>query len=156
MQEDVTAVKAAVQANTQQISAAATAQAQGFEEFQRAFAQLQTGQGTPVANPKSPRECCSNARLYQLRGDTDNAIRANQCHFGYGLEFVDAYDEYIALLNATQGIARTRQLIDHMQRAPPDSLVLQLEATRLLDTPEERVGHLIALAARAAIRPSVP
>ena len=149
LQTDVTEIKTTVQASETQIIVSATAQAQGFADLQKAFAQLQAGQGTLVANPSTPQDCYSNARLYGLRGDTANALKAYECYFGFNLEFVDPYYEYTALLNATQGIAQTRKTIDDMQRARPDSATLELIATRLLDAPADRIQRLTALAARS-------
>jgi len=102
-----------------------------------------------VANPSTPQDCYSNARLYELRGDTANALNAYECYFRFNLEFVDPYYEYTALLNATQGIAQTRKTIDDMQRARPDSATLALIAARLLDAPADRIQRLTALAARS-------
>ena len=149
LQTDVTEIKTTVQASETQIIVSATAQAQGFADLQKAFAQLQAGQGTLVANPSTPQDCYSNARLYELRGDTANALKAYECYFGFNLEFVDPYYEYTALLNATQGIAQTRKTIDDMQRARPESATLELIATRLLDAPADRIQRLTALAARS-------
>ena len=148
LQEDVTEIKTTVEASATQIVAIATAQAQGFVELQRAFAELQAGQGTLVANPTTPQECYSNARLYQLRGDTANAIKAYECYLGFDLEFVDPFYEYTALLNATQGIARRARRLT-ICAARPDSATLELIATRLVDAPAERLQRLIALAARS-------
>ncbi|MGV0977145.1 MAG: hypothetical protein ACOYBO_14550 [Azonexus sp.] len=149
LQKDVTEIKATVLASETQIVVSATAQAQGFAELQREFAALQAGQGTLVANAATPQECYSNARLYQLRGDTTNALKAYECYFGFNLEFVDPFYEYTAVLNATQGIAQTRKTIDDLQRARPDSATLELIATRLLDSPAERIQRLTALAERS-------
>jgi hypothetical protein len=149
LQGDVTEIKTTVQASATTIVISGTAQAQGFADLQRAFAQLQAGQGTLVTNPTSPQECYSNARLYQLRGDTANAIKAFECYFSFNLEFVDPYLEYTALLNATEGIAQTRQTIEDMRSNRPDSATLELVAVRLLDDPAERLQRLTALAARS-------
>ena len=149
IQKDVTEIKTTVEASAKQIVVSATEQAQGFAELQKAFAQLQAGQGTLVTNPATPQECYSNARLYQLRGDTANALKAYECYFRFNLEFVDPFYDYTAMLNATQGIAQTRKTIDDMKRARPDSATLELIATRLLDAPAERIQRLNALAARS-------
>ena len=149
LQVDVTQIKTVVEASATTVVLSGTAQAQGFAELQREFAQLQAGQGTLIANPHTPQECYSNARLYQLRGDTANAIKAYQCYFSFNLEFVDPFFEYTSLLNATEGIAQTRQAIDDMRHSRPGSDTLELIATRLLDSPDERIQRLTALAARS-------
>jgi len=149
LQADVTEIKTTVDTSAKQIALSATAQAHGFAELQRAFAELQAGQGTLVANPATPQECYSNARFYQLRGDTSNALKAYECYFRFNLEFVDPFFEYTAMLNATQGIAQARKIIGDMQRAHPDNVTLELIAARLLDSPAERLQRLTALAARS-------
>lgn len=131
--------------NVEQI---ATAQAQGFDDIQDAFATLLANQ-TLVENPETPQEWYSNARLYQQRGDTTNAIAAYEGYFQYELEFVDPYYEYSNLLRATEGVARTRQIINDQLNERPDSETLDLMAALLLDTNEETVERLELLAQRA-------
>lgn len=149
LQEDVTEIKETTGETATQVAAAATAQAQGFADIQAAFAALQLGEGTLVENPATPQEWYSNARLYQLRGDTANAIKSYEGYFQFNLEFVDPLLEYSALLKATEGIARTRQMMTDMLNAHPDNRSLDLAVARLLDTPQERLERLTALAARA-------
>jgi len=149
IQRDVSAIKTTTQSTQQQVVAVATAQAQGFAEMQRSFAALQSGQGNLVANPQTPQEWYSNARLYQLRGDTTNALKAYEGYFKFALEYVDPYIEYVAMLKATEGIARARQTIATMASARRDSATLDLVAVRLLDDPQERLTRLLALTNRA-------
>ena len=149
LQEDVTAIKETTSETAEQVAAMATAQAQGFADIQESFAALQMGQGTIVENPTTPQEWYSNARLYQLRGDTANAIRSYEGYFQFNLEYVDPLVEYSALLKATDGIARARQTLTDMLNAHPDNLSLDLAVTRLLDTPQERLERFTALSARA-------
>jgi hypothetical protein len=148
LQEDVGEIKETTGETATQVALSATAQAQGFADIQAAFAALQSGQGTLVSNPTSPQEWYSNARLYELRGDTANAIKSYEGYFNYDLEYVDPFLRYTALLKATEGIARTRQIINDRLNARPDSLTLDLIAAQLLDTREERLARLEALAAR--------
>lgn len=150
LQEDVTIIKETTGETATQVAAAATAQAEGFADIQAAFAALQLGEGTLVADPTTPQEWYSNARLYQLRGDTANAIKAYEGYFQFNLEYVDPLIEYTALLKATEGIARTRQMMTEMLNAHPDNLSLDLTVARLLDTPQERLERLTSLSARAA------
>jgi hypothetical protein len=149
LQEDVTEIKETTGETATQVVVVATAQAQGFADIQSAFAALQMGEGTIVENPSTPQEWYSNARLYQLRGDTANAITSYEGYFQFNLEFVDPLQEYTALLKATEGIARTRQMIGDMLNAAPDNLSLELTLATLLDTPEERTDRLTLLAQRA-------
>ena len=147
---------ATVQADTQDlveetaddVDAIATAQAQGFADIQAAFASLQSSQ-TIVENPTTPQEWYSNARIYQLKGDTANAITAYEGYFSFALDYVDPYQEYANLLNGTQGIARTRQALNDLWAAHPDSLVLDMMTALQLDTVDEQVGRLEMLAQRA-------
>lgn len=150
--ETIATVQSDVQETTgetaAQVNAIATAQAQGFADIQQAFAALQSNQSI-VEDPQTPQEWYSNARLYQLRGDTANAITAYEGYFSFGLEYVDPYLEYTRLLQATEGIARTRQAISDMLDQQPDSRTLDMVLATLLDTPEERTARLEALAQRA-------
>lgn len=126
----------------------ATAQAQGFADLQAAFADLQS-QNTLVADPQTPQEWYSNARLYQLRGDTVNAIAAYEGYFTFGLDYVDPYLEYVALLKATEGIARTRDIIAAQLAANPASFTLDLVSASLLDDNDQRIARLEGLTSRA-------
>lgn len=155
LQKDVTAIKetttqtatrVAEQSNTQIVQA--TAQAQGFEDIQKKFAELQAGQAALVANPQTPQEWYSNARLYQLKGDTANAIQAYEGYFKFNLDFVDPYLDYSALLKATDGITRARQKIDDLYNANKSSPTLDLVSATLMDAPDDRVARLRALTLR--------
>jgi len=149
LQEDVGEIKETTGETATQVALSATAQAQGFADIQSAFAALQSGQGTLVSAPTTPQEWYSNARLYELRGDTANAIKSYEGYLAFNLEYVDPLLRYVALLKATEGIARTRQIIGDGLNARPDSLALDLIAAQLLDTREERLTRLETLAARA-------
>lgn len=142
----VTATRVAEQGNTQVV--AATAQAQGFADIQAKFAELQAGSGTISPNPQTPQEWYSNARLYQLKGDTANAVKAYEGYFKFNLDFVDPYLDYIAILKATEGIARTRQIVDTMYAANKASPTLDLISTTLLDVQADRQTRLGALTLR--------
>ncbi|HTP07424.1 MAG TPA: hypothetical protein VMP08_04190 [Anaerolineae bacterium] len=169
MQQDVTNIKETTQANTAVIAAAATqqaqsatqinalataqaaaaaAQAQDFKDIQAAFQSL-SSQGAIVPDPKTPQEWYANARLYQLKGDTANAIKSYEGYFTFGLEYVDPYLEYTALIRATDGAAHARQLIDDMRQTNPNSPALDLISAQLLDAPVDRLQRLTALTTRA-------
>ena len=149
LQQDVSVVKQTTQVTQEDVVAVATAQARGFDEVQRSFAALQVGQGNLVSQPGTPSEWYSNARLYQLRGDTANALTAYEGYFKFKLDYLDPYAEYVALLTSTAGIARAREAIAALQVAQPDSLPLQLIAIRLIDTAPDRLARLIELTNRA-------
>ena len=131
------------------VAVAATAQAQGFADIQKKFAELQAGEGTLIANPQTPQEWYSNARLYQLRGDTANAIKAYEGYFQFNLDFVDPYYEYSDLLKASEGIVRAREKMDTYYNANKNSATLDLVAARLLDDAAARLARYTGIAARA-------
>jgi hypothetical protein len=147
LQHDVTEIKNTTRVTATQVAVVATTQAQGFADIQAAFAQLQTG--TVIANPQTPQEWYSNARLYQLRGDTANAIKSYEGYFKFNLDYVDPYLEYTDLLKATAGIAQTSQKLNDLFNARRDSVTLDLVSARLLDSPTDRLARFTALAARA-------
>jgi hypothetical protein len=149
IKEEVGQIKQTTQATQQQVVAIATTQAQGFADLQRSFSALQTGQGNLVTHPQTPQEWYSNARLYQLRGDSANARLAYEGFFKFNLEYVDPYTEYVALLKASDGIARARQTIDDFRNARRDSSVLELVSTRLVDAATEQIQRLTALTTRS-------
>jgi hypothetical protein len=149
LQQDVSVVKQTTQVTQQDVVAVATAQARGFDEMQHSFAALQVGQGNLVSQPSTPSEWYSNARLYQLRGDTTNALAAYESYFKFKLDYLDPYAEYVALLTSTAGIARARDAIEMLRIAQPDSLPLQLSAIRLIDAAPDRLARLIELTTRA-------
>jgi hypothetical protein len=128
-------------------AAAATAQARGFADLQSQFATLQ--KGSIVDNPATPQEWYSNARLYQLRGDTANAIKSYEGYFQFNLDYVDPYLEYSDLVKATEGIVRARERIDAYYNADTTSPTLDLASARLLDSADERLARCIAIAERA-------
>src|SRR3989304_6109467 len=77
-QQAASATQVGALATTQ--AAAVTAQAQGFKDIQAEFQAL-SSQGAIVPNPKTPQEWYANARLYQLKGDTANAIKSYEGYF---------------------------------------------------------------------------
>lgn len=149
LQADVNVVKQTTQATQQDVIALATAQAHGFDDLQRSFAALQAGQGNLVSQPSTPSEWYSNARLYQLRGDTANALAAYEGYLKFKLDYLDPVAEYVALLTPTAGSARAREAIETLRAAQPESLPLQLSAIRLIDAAPDRLARLIELTNRA-------
>ncbi len=149
LRQDVRDIKQTNLNTANQVSAAATAQAEGFANLQAEFASLQAGQGNLVASPRTPQEWYSNARLYQLRGDTSNALKAYEAYLGFHLDYVDPVFAYADLLQATAGITHARDTVTALSTSNPDSNSLYLAATRLLDSPQERLQRLVSLSARA-------
>lgn len=147
-QSDVQVAQATKQAQGVDIqAAAATAQAKGFADLQTQFATLQ--KGSIIENPATPQEWYSNARLYQLKGDTANAIKAYEGYFQYNLDYVDPFLEYSDLLKATEGIVRAREKVEAFYTARKESATLDLVSARLLDSANERIERFNALATRA-------
>jgi hypothetical protein len=149
LQQDVTVVKQTTQTTQQDVVVIATAQARGFEDVQRSFASLQAGKGTVIDQPQTPQEWYSNARLYQLRGDTANALTAYEGYLKFKLDYLDPVAEYVGLLTATAGIAKARETIETLRADQPGSLTLELIAIRLLDAAPDRLTRLIDLTTRA-------
>jgi hypothetical protein len=85
-----------------------------------------------------------------LKGDTANAIKAYEGYFTFNLDFVDPYLDYIALLKATEGIARTRQIVEGLYAANKTSPTPDLVSATLMDAPDDRVARLRALTLREA------
>ncbi len=143
IQQDVAEIKE----TTEQI---ATQQAEGFASLEEALANIQSGQMTIIESPATPQEWYNNAKIYQLRGDTTNAIAAYEGYFASdgALTFVDPFEDYVDLINATQGIARARDIIGDLQSQNPDNPTLQLMAAVLLNTVDERVTALETLTAQ--------
>lgn len=142
LEEDVEIIKTTTGETATQVAAMATAQAQGFADIQASFAALQAGQGTLVSNPTTPQEWYSNARLYELQGNTPKAIQAYEGYFAFGLDFVDPYVQYTRLLRATEGLARARQAIRDLQAQRPDSPTLETVLVTLLEDPQEQTDRL--------------
>ncbi len=162
IQEDVTEIKetteqtaedvqtiATVQAEgNEDVEVMATAQAQGFADIQAAFAQLQQSQ-TIVENPTTPQEFYSNARLYQIKGNTAEAVTAYEGYLQFGLEYVDPVQDYADLLKATEGISRAREIVSQRLSENPGSLVTDFVATAMLDSVDDRLSRYEALTSRA-------
>lgn len=141
LEEDVEAIRTTTGETATQVAAMATAQAQGF-------AALQAGQGTLVSNPTTPQEWYSNARLYELQGNTLKAIEAYEGYFAFGLDFVVPYLQYTRLLRVTEGLARARQAVRNLQAQRPDSPTLETVLVTLLEDPLEQTDRLELLTQR--------
>ncbi|MFK7803915.1 MAG: tetratricopeptide repeat protein [Anaerolineae bacterium] len=144
----VAGVGDAVAESQETLSEIAAAQEAGFAELQQAFANLQAG-NVIIEDPSNPQEWYSNARLHQLKGNTAEAIKAYEGYNSYQLEYVDPLQEYVNLLNGTQGIGRARQTITDLYNSQPDNRTLEMMSTLLLDDRDEQLVRLEALANRA-------
>ncbi|MFT5193310.1 MAG: hypothetical protein ACI85U_000314 [Candidatus Promineifilaceae bacterium] len=144
----VAGVGDAVGENQETLEEIAAAQAAGFAELQQAFANLQAG-NVIIESPSNPQEWYSNARLHQLKGNTAEAVKAYEGYNTYQLEYVDPLQEYVNLLNATQGIGRARQTITELYNSQPDNKTLDMMSVLLLDLREDQLVRLEALANRS-------
>jgi hypothetical protein len=147
-QVDVASMQSNVAETTQEADGLATVQAQDFAELQAAYVALQAGQNV-IANPVHPHEWHHNAQVYQLRGDTANALDAYEGYTRTNLEYIDPYLGYLDLLRAAEGAARARQVIGELRSQRRESAALELLSAMLLDNTEERLNRLTALAERA-------
>lgn len=144
----VAGVGEAVEESQQTLEEIAAAQEIGFAELQESFANLQAG-NVIIDDPSTPQEWYSNARLHQLKGNTAEAIKAYEGYMAFELEFVDPLQEYVNLLNSTQGIGRARQIITDLYNAQPDNRSLDMISSLLLDSREDQLVRLETLANRA-------
>lgn len=148
LDEKITEIQETTEETAENVEVIATAQAEGFADIQAAFASLQATQ-VLVENPTTPQEWYSNARIYHLKGDTANAVKAYEGYFAAGLEYVDPVTEYVALLTSTEGIARARQKVSDLLNQHPDNKVFDMVMATMLDIPEDRITRLENLATRA-------
>ena len=147
LQSDVTEIKATTNQTAQQVIESATAQATNFTQLQASFAAL-LGKGDLVPNPTTPQEWYANARVYQLKGDTANAIKSFEGYFPFKLDYVDPYVEYASLIKTTEGLARAREAVGRLKQTQPNNAAAELVYDTLLDSSEERLTQLKALLAR--------
>jgi hypothetical protein len=140
IQQDVAEIKETTEA-------IATQQAESFATLEEALRNIQSGQQVIIENPATPQEWYNNAKIYQLRGDTANAINAYEGYFASdgALTFVDPFEDYVDLINATQGIARARDIIANLRGQYPQNPTLELMSALLLDSVDERIAALESL-----------
>lgn len=147
IEEDVAEIRETTTQTQRDVEAIATAQVQGFEALQASFAQLQSGNAI-IESPTTPQEWYSNARLYELKGNTAKAIEAYEGYMPFGLEFVDPFMNYADLLKASEGIDRTQQRFDDLLAEQPENPALALVAASLTDSNEQQLARAQALADR--------
>jgi Cytochrome c biogenesis factor len=106
--------------------------------------QLSKG-GTVIPNPQTPEEYYVNARFYEVKGNTGEAVKAYEKFLEMAPNFVDAHLAYQTLMNNTQGIEATRQVYTSLQGKYPDNPVISLMSIRLLPDRNERIAKLKTL-----------
>jgi len=109
--------------------------------------QLSKG-GTVISNPKTPEEFYVNARFYEVKGNTGEALKSYEKFLDLAPNYVDAHLAYQTLLNNTQGIEATRQIYAGLQAKHPDSPVINLMTFHLLADRGEKIGKLTGLVAQ--------
>ena len=144
IEESVEQIEQTTEQTATQVAQSATAQAEGFASLEQALANIQSGQQVIIEGPSTPQDWYNNARIYQLRGDTANAITAYEGFIESSpeLEFVDPFEDYADLLTATQGIARTREVFQDLGNRFPTNRTIQVILASLLDGTDARVARL--------------
>jgi tetratricopeptide (TPR) repeat protein len=144
IEESVEQIEQTTEQTATQVAQSATAQAEGFASLEEALANIQSGQQVIIESPGTPQEWYNNARIYQLRGDTANAITAYEgfIESSPDLEFVDPFEDYVDLLTATQGIARAREIFQDLGNRFPTNRTIQVILASLLDGTDARVTRL--------------
>lgn len=144
IEESVEQIEQTTEQTATQVAQSATAQAEGFQSLEQALANIQSGQQVIIDNPTTPQDWYNNARIYQLRGDTGNAIKAYEgfIESSPDLEFMDPFEDYMDLLNATQGIARTREIFQDLGNRFPANRSIQVLLATLLEDTDARVTRL--------------
>ncbi len=99
-------------------------------------------QGTVIPNPKSPEEFYHNARFYEVKGNTGEALKAYEKFLELAPDYVDVHQAYQTLLNNTQGIEATRQTYLLLQGKYVDRPIVSMMAIRVLPDRGERLVKL--------------
>ncbi|HKX12761.1 MAG TPA: tetratricopeptide repeat protein, partial [bacterium] len=104
--------------------------------------------GVVVSNPKTPEEFYANARLYEVKGNTGEAIKSYEKFLELAPDYIDAHQAYQTLLNTTQGVEVTRARYAELLAKYPDNAVVKLAALRVSPDRDQRLSQLLALAAK--------
>ncbi len=144
IEQSVEQIEQTTEQTATQVAQSATAQAEGFQSLEEALANIQSGQQVIIETPVTPQDWYNNARIYQLRGDTGNAITAYEgfIESSPDLEFMDPFEDYIDLINATQGITRAREIFQDLGNRFPTNRAIQVLLATLLDGTDARIARL--------------
>ncbi len=104
--------------------------------------------GTVIPDPKTPEEFFVNARFYEVKGNTGEALKAYEKFLELEPNYADVHLAYQTLMNTTQGPEVTRQVYASLQAKYPDNPMVALMAIRLLPDRNERIEKLKLLAAK--------
>ncbi|MHA7900760.1 MAG: caspase family protein [Henriciella sp.] len=115
----------------------------------------QVAYGVVTAEPKEPYEFYANARVYELRGDSANAVRMYEKYLTFSPDYVDPHYQYQRYLRATEGRTAAREIYNEMKFDRPDDRTLEYAAA-LLQSPTQRKAQLEAfVAANPSFAPAV-
>ncbi len=103
----------------------------------------QVAYGVVTEEPKEPYEFYANARVYELRGDSANAVRMYEKYLTFSPDYVDPHYQYQRYLRATEGRTAAREIYNEMKFDRPEDRTLQFAAA-LLQTPTQRKTQLEA------------
>jgi len=101
---------------------------------------------TVISHPKTPEEFYVNARFFEVKGNTGEALKAYEKFLEMAPNYVDAHQAYQTLLNNTQGLEATRQIYASLQAKSPQNPVISLMAIRVLPDRGERIEKLKLIA----------
>ena len=103
----------------------------------------QVAYGVVTEEPKEPYEFYANARVYELRGDSANAVRMYEKYLTFSPDYVDPHYQYQRYLRATEGRTAAREIYNEMKFDRPEDRTLQFAAA-LLQSPTQRKAQLEA------------
>lgn len=106
----------------------------------------QVAYGVVNMEPSEPYEYYANARVYELRGDSANAVRMYEKYLTFAPDYVDPHYQYQRYLRATEGRTAAREIYNEMKFDRPDDRTLQFAAA-LLQSPTQRKAQLEAFVA---------
>ncbi|MFO1463079.1 MAG: hypothetical protein U1F66_04835 [bacterium] len=104
--------------------------------------------GTVIPHPQTPEEYFVNARFYEVKGNTGEALKAYEKFLELKPDYADVHAAYQTLMNNTQGLEATRQVYNSLQIRYPNDPIVALMAIRLFPDRNERLEKLRALAAK--------
>lgn len=91
-------------------------------------------QGGLIADPQTPEEWYSNARVYELKGDFGNARSAYAKYFTFDRQYLDPHQRYQTFLKVQEGLNGAREIYNGMFEGNRDPVI---EYAKLLLNPSE-------------------
>ncbi len=96
--------------------------------------------GNLISDPKAPEEFYHNARFYELKGNTGEALKAYENFLDRAPNYFDVHQTYQTLMNNTQGLEATRRTYTEIQEKHPESAIVQSMAAHLLPERSQRIA----------------